>query len=36
MYENVESNVFKEKAFDGEISNNSPNDIFVINVYEAL
>ena len=36
MYENSESNVFKNIKFWGEISNNLPNDLLGTNVYETL
>ena len=34
IYENSESNVFKNISFLGEISNNLPNDLLGTNVYK--
>ena len=36
IYENSELNFFKKNKFVGEICNNQPNDIFVINVNKTL
>ena len=36
MYENSESNVFKNMKFSGEIFNNWPNDILRANLYKTL
>ena len=36
IYENSESNVFKNRKFLGEISNNWPNDLLGTNVYKTL
>ena len=36
IYENFESNVFKNMKFLGKISNNWPNDLSGINVYKIL
>ena len=36
IYENSESNVFKNRKFLGEISNNWPNNLLGTNVYKTL
>ena len=36
LYENSESNVFKNTHFFGEISSNWPNDLLRTNVYNTL